>query len=180
MTGIASKGQLRLSLLRIALLAVPAVMLLGTISGVLSGSADTGWYRTLAKPSFNPPGAAFGIVWPILYFLQGLALSMILHALGAPGRGLALAAFGAQFLLNLLWSPVFFGMREVGAAFYVIIGMIVLTLVAIAAFWRVRRTAALLMLPYLAWICFAAVLNWEIKRLNPELALAGPVADRLA
>ena len=79
MTGIASKSQLRMSFLRYALFTVPGVLLLGTLSGQLSGSGyGNSWFDALRKPSFMPPGFLFGIVWPILYALLGVALGMIL------------------------------------------------------------------------------------------------------
>ena len=104
MTEIASKSQLRMSFLRYALVTVPAVVLLGTLSGALSGSgADNQWYRALDKSPLNPPGWVFGIVWPILYVLLGLSLAMVLHAKGArepqPGAGPVRAPAAAQFRL---------------------------------------------------------------------------------
>lgn len=174
-TGIASQGQLRLSLLRIALIAIPAILLLGTMSGVLSGSGDSGWYRSLDKPSFNPPGWAFGVVWPILYIMQGLALALVLHATGARLRRRALILFGAQFALNLLWSPLFFGAHQTRAAAYVAAALLGLALATAIHFFRVRRAAGLLMAPYVAWLAFALALNVAIIQLNPraELASAG-------
>ncbi len=171
-TGVASQGQLRLSLLRIALLAVPGVLLLGTLSGVLSGSGDNGWYQNLDKPSFNPPPQAFAVVWPILYVMQGLALAMVIHAVGATGRQRALVLFAIQFALNLLWSPLFFGAHET-----VIAAMLGVALPTTLRFFQVRRAAGLLMLPYLAWIAFALALNIAIVQLNPDAELASAASD---
>jgi tryptophan-rich sensory protein len=175
MTAIASRGQLRMSLLRYALLTVPAVLLLGTLSGVASNSGySNGWFDSLAKPSFMPPAWAFPVAWTILYVCLGLALALILHARGARGRRVAIALFLAQLLLNYSWSPVFFGLHHIWPAFAIIVAMIVVSVAATLAFLRIRKAAALLMLPYLAWLCFAAALNWEIGRLNPDGGRVAP------
>jgi translocator protein len=169
MNQLASASQLRMSFLRWALFVVPVVMFLGFLSGTISGSAEeNGWYQTLIKPDAQPPGWAFGVVWPTLYFLMGLALAMILHARGARSRGLAIGLFLTQFLVNLSWSPVFFGQHKVTTAFYIIVVMIVLGIATTIVFAQVRKAAAWLMVPYLVWISFAAILNFEIDRLNPN------------
>lgn len=169
MNQIASSSQLRMSLLRWALFVVPAVMLLGYISGVVAGSAaDNPWYAELVKPEAQPPGWLFGVVWPILYFMTGFAFTIVLHARGAVHRGLAIGLFLAQFLLNLLWSPLFFGQHRVSAAFYLIVLMLIMAIATTFAFARVRKAAAWLMVPYLAWLTFAAILNFQINRLNPD------------
>lgn len=168
MTALASRGQLRASFLRWALFTVPLVVLLGFLSGQLSGSAAEGmWFRSLEKPAIFPPPVWFGIVWTILYVLMGLALAMVCAAWGARGRGLAIGFFVVQLLVNLAWSPVFFAMHEIRAALIVIGVLDVLVLVTIVLFWRVRKFAAVLLLPYLAWIAFATVLNWQFLELNP-------------
>src|SRR3954466_5276055 len=94
MTAIASRAQLRMSFLRYALFTVPAIVLLGAVSGRISGSGyGNAWFDALTKPAIMPPGWVFGLVWTILYVLLGLALALILHARGARGRGPALALF---------------------------------------------------------------------------------------
>lgn len=177
MTELASKSQLRMSFLRIALFTVPATVLLGTLAGILSNSGySNGWFRTLALPSFMPPGWAFGVAWTILYVLLGLALAMILHARGAAGRGRILALFLLQLAINFAWSPVFFGMRQVALGLAMIAAMIVLTLVLILLLRRLRGAAALLLIPYLAWLCFAATLNYRILVDNPGVTTLAPRA----
>jgi len=169
MTGIASKSQLRMSFLRYALFTVPLILLLGTLSGRASNSGyGNAWFDALVKPDLMPPGWIFGAAWTVLYILLGFALALILHARGARGRGLALALFIAQLLLNFSWSPVFFAMHRVGLALTIIILMLVLSIVATVLFARIRRTAALLMLPYLGWLTFAALLNYQLMQLNPN------------
>lgn len=181
MTALASKSQLRMSFLRYALFTVPAILLLGSVSGRISGSGyGNAWFDALEKPAIMPPGWMFGVAWTILYVLLGLSLALILHARGARGRGPAVALFVAQLLLNFAWSPIFFAYHEVGAAFWTIVAMILLSAVTALLFWRIRRTAALLMLPYLGWLCFAALLTWQIGALNPraaELAPEGSTTD---
>ena len=168
MVGIATKGQLRMSFLRWALVLVPLIVLIGSLVGALSGSGDTSWYAALEKPSFQPPPYLFGIVWPILYALMAFALVNVIQARGSRWRGIAIGLFAAQLIVNLLWSPIFFGMHQVSFAFFWILVMIGLAVATTVVFARVRRIAAWLMLPYLAWISFAALLNFEVDRLNPD------------
>jgi len=169
MNQLASTGQLRASLLRWALFLVPTTVLLGFVSGQLGGSGpDNPWFAGLAKPGIYPPPLAFPIVWGLLYVLMGLAAAMVGSAWGARGRGLALAAFAVQLLVNLTWSPVFFGLHLISAALGVILAMDLLVLVTVLLFWRVRPLAGALLLPYLAWILFATVLTWQFLQLNPD------------
>ncbi|MGE0774189.1 MAG: TspO/MBR family protein [Sphingomonadaceae bacterium] len=165
---IASSSQLRMSFLRWALFTVPLIVLLGVASGELSGSGyGNEWFAALLKPEFMPPGWMFGVAWTLLYVLIGLALAMILGARGARGRGVALIFFMVQMILNLLWSPLFFAAHQVTGALIVIVLLFVAALATTIQFGRIRRAAGLLLLPYLAWLIFAAVLNYEIMRLNP-------------
>jgi benzodiazapine receptor len=176
MTGIASRSQLRMSFLRYALVTVPLLLLLGTLAGKVAGPGyGNPWFDALAKPDLMPPGWAFGAAWAVLYVLLGLALAMVLHARGARGRGAALAFFVAQLLLNFAWPTLFFAFHEVGAAFTLLMLMIVLGAVAALLFARIRRAAGLLMLPYLAWLVFAALLTWQIGELNPGASQLVPV-----
>jgi tryptophan-rich sensory protein len=178
MTGIASKSQLRMSFLRYALVTVPLILLLGTISGRAANSGyGNPWFDTLVKPAAMPPGWTFGAAWTTLYILLGLALAMILHAKGSRGRGLALSLFAAQMLLNYAWSPVFFAMHQVRLALVLILAMLALAAATAFLFARIRKQAALLMLPYLAWLCFAAFLNYQIILLNPEAETLVPAAE---
>jgi tryptophan-rich sensory protein len=169
MNRLASPAQLRASLLRWALVLVPLVVLLGFASGKLSGStAESPWFAALDKPAIFPPPATFGIVWGLLYVLIGFAAAIIASAWGARGRTLALVAFAIQLALNLAWSPVFFGQHRIGTALALIVAIDVAVLVTTVLFWRVRRTAGLLLVPYLAWVLFATVLNWQFLQLNPD------------
>ena len=177
MSELALPGQLRMSFLRVALVTVPLILLLGILSGVASGSgADNPWFAALIKPAAMPPALVFPVAWTLLYILIGLALAMVLAARGADGRWIGITLFLLQFALNLAWSPLFFAGHKVGAAFAVILLMILLTVATILAFARIRRRAAVLMLPYLAWLCFAAWLNHSIDALNPGAETLAPAA----
>lgn len=169
MNEIASPGQLRLAYLRWALVTVPAILFLGFLSGKLANSGyGNRWFDALVKPDFMPPGWAFGVAWTILYILMGLALAIVIHARGARGRGVAIILFLIQLALNLVWSPLFFRAHQVDNALGLIIVLFVAVAVTAWLFWRIRRVAGLLLLPYLAWLGFASALNYEIGRLNPD------------
>lgn len=169
MNFLASREQLRASLIRWSLICVPACLLLGFFSGQLAGGGPGDpWFDALSKPPIYPPAAVFPVAWSILYAMMGFALALVGSAWGARGRGLAIAVFVVQFLVNLAWSPVFFGMHRISGGLIVIAIMDMLVLATIVLFWRVRKSAGLLLLPYLGWILFASVLNYEFLRLNPQ------------
>jgi tryptophan-rich sensory protein len=166
-----------MSLARWAMVTVPLVLLLGFLAGrsVASGS-DNAWYQALVKPSVTPPGWVFPVAWTTLYILIGLALAVIMNARGARGRALAVGLFAAQFVLNLVWTPLFFGAHMVDAALLDILAMLVLGIVTTIVFGRIRPLAAWLMVPYLVWISFAGVLTWRIGQLNPDADTLVPAA----
>ncbi|WP_313809085.1 TspO/MBR family protein [Sphingobium sp.] len=177
MNEIASPGQLRLAYARWALVTVPAIVFLGFLSGKLANSGyGNRWFAALAKPELILPGWAFGVAWTILYILMALAFAIVLHARGARGRGIAIAAFLVQLVLNFGWSPLFFRFHQVGQALFLIIALAALVAITTALFWRVRRAAGLLLLPYLCWLAFASYLNYEIGRLNPDAESLGKPA----
>lgn len=166
---LASRQQLNMSLLRWAVVTVPAILLLGIGSGRLANSGyDNLWFSALVKPDIMPPGWVFGVAWSLLYVLLGLALAIVLNARGARLRGVAIGLFVVQLVLNLCWSPLFFAAHQVWTALVVIVAMLLIAVVTTALFGRIRKVAAWLMLPYLAWLCFATVLNYQVGRLNPD------------
>jgi translocator protein len=167
MNVLASPAQLRASFLRWALFMVPLILLIGFAAGQLGGP-DTPWFAGLDKPAIYPPPVLFGIVWTILFVLIGLALALVASAWGAHGRGIALIAFAIHFLVTQSWTAVFFGMQDMISALMVLGFGIGSLLLALALVWRVRRVAALLLLPYLAWLCFAGVLNYQFIVANPD------------
>ena len=156
------------SWLRHAFVTVPAIVILGSLSGWLSNSGyENGWFDALQKPGFMPPGWVFGFTWTLLYVLLGLALALILAIPPSDRRRTALTLFVAQLALNFSWSPIFFAAHDIKLALIVIVVMLALAAAAAGQFWRIRPLAGMLMLPYLAWLCFAAVLTSAIDRLNP-------------
>ena len=166
-----------MSLFRWAVVVVPLILLLGFASGrsVPAGS-DNAWYVALAKPAATPPDWLFPVAWSVLYVMIGVALAIVLNARGARGRGVAVVLFALGFALALAWQPLFFGAHRIGAALLVIGGMVALGIATTLAFGRIRPLAAWLMVPYLAWICFAAALTWRIGQLNPGAATLVPSA----
>lgn len=168
MNMLASRGQLRASFIRWALFLVPLIVLLGFVAGQLGPGPESAWFQALEKPSIFPEPKWFGIIWSILYVMIGLSVALVASAWGARGRTAALIIFALHFLLNLVWSPVFFGMQQMTAALSVIVLIVLSLLVVIALFWKVRRLAALMLIPYLAWVCFATLLNYEFLQLNPD------------
>jgi tryptophan-rich sensory protein len=166
---IASKQQLWLAYLRWAIVTVPLLLLLGfTSARIAPAGAQNRWYAALAKPAITPPDWVFPVAWTLLYVLMGLALAMIIHARGSRLRGVAILLFAVQLLVNLVWSPLFFGMHQVGWALVVIVAMFALALATTLLFARIRVVAAWLMVPYLAWTLFAGVLLYQISTLNPN------------
>jgi tryptophan-rich sensory protein len=169
MNEIASKGQLHWSFARVAFVAVPLVLVLGTLSGRAAGSSENNpWFEALVKPEAYPPGEVFGIAWTILYVMMGLAVALVWSARGARGRGQGLALFAIQLAANLAWSPLFFRLHNIEGAFWLVVGIFVLALATTLRFGSIRRMAGWLMVPYLAWLVFAGVLNWRIAELNPN------------
>lgn len=167
MNFLASKAQLRASFARWSLFMVPLIVLLGFLGGQM-GSPDTLWFQSLAKPSIFPPPAAFGIVWTVLYVMIGFSVALVASAWGAHGRGLAIIVFGIHFIGNLAWTYAFFGMQNMEAGLGVLVYTTLTLLVVMVLFWRVRRIAALILLPYLAWVAFASFLNWQFMVENPD------------
>jgi tryptophan-rich sensory protein len=161
----ASTAGLRLRSIAPDALAIGAPLAVAAVGGLVTIDAIPTWYRALQKPSWNPPDALFGPVWTVLYLLMGVAMVMARRA--APERRARLGGvFGLQLALNLAWSLVFFGRRDTQPGLAVI-GLLCVAIVAtIAEFSKARRLAAALLLPYLAWVSFATLLNEQIWELN--------------
>jgi len=152
-----------------ALITVPVVLGLGSLSGLLSNSGyGNPWFDALEKPSFIPPGWVFGAVWTTLYTLMGIALAIVLAAPPGENRSRGLAFFAVQLLLNYTWSPVFFRLGAIDWALLIVLAMIVAAVGTALFFFRVQRVAGVLLWPYLAWLCLATALNVETGRLNPQ------------
>lgn len=133
------------------------------LGGMVTAPALRPWYESLAKPPWTPPGWVFGPVWVILYPLMAIAGWTIWRE----GRSrVAVLLFLLQLALNAAWPWLFFGLRRLDWAFADIVALLIAIVATIAVFYRLRRRAALLLVPYLAWVAFAAVLNFAIWRLN--------------
>ncbi|MBY0503775.1 MAG: tryptophan-rich sensory protein [Bryobacteraceae bacterium] len=125
-----------------------------------------GWYAALQKPPWNPPAWVFALAWTLLYATMAVAAWLVWRRGGWHFQRTALGMFVFQWLLNALWTPLFFGFHLAGAAAAEIVLLWVALAVTVILFWRVRKEAGVLLLPYLAWVTFAAALNIEIWRLN--------------
>lgn len=128
--------------------------------------STSGWYAALNKPAWNPPGWLFGPVWTLLYLLMAVAAWRVWLKGGWRIQGRALRLYLVQWLLNALWTPVFFCLQQPSWAFVEICVLLALIFLTIRSFFRVDRLAGLLMLPYIAWVGFASVLNFVIWRMN--------------
>lgn len=140
------------------------------VAGVLAAGIAIGftsmpdaWYAALAKPPFNPPNWIFAPAWTLLYILVGLAGA---NTYLADRGSVAMRLWGLQMALNFLWSPLFFGLRMPVAALVVVVAMLAVILAFIVRQWPRQRGAALLFLPYAAWVAFATLLNASIVYLN--------------
>jgi translocator protein len=124
------------------------------------------WYVQLQKPSWTPPGYLFGPVWSLLFLSMGIAAWLVWKRAGVLGARLALSLFLVQLVLNGMWSWIFFGMREPGLAFAEILILWGAILVTLIAFWQKSAPAGILLIPYLAWVSFASILNFSIWQMN--------------
>ena len=153
---------------RISLFTVPAIIIIGDLVGYFSQSGFRNpWFARLTKPFFMPPGWLFGVAWNILYALMAIALALVLAEPASPRRKTALVLFLVQLALNFAWSPIFFAGHDIALAKVVIFVMAAIAAAAAGQFMRIRKLAGLLMIPYLAWLVFAATLNSTIEILNP-------------
>jgi tryptophan-rich sensory protein len=123
------------------------------------------WYAGLQKPPFNPPNSVFPIAWGILYTLMAVAAWFVWRT-GSPARRPALIAFFVQLAVNVAWSFAFFGAKNPLLGLVVVFALLAAIVWTIVTFARVSRTAAWLLAPYLAWVCFATLLNASILYLN--------------
>lgn len=144
-----------------ALGAFAVVTLLAAATGAMF--MPGAWYAGLAKPSWTPPDWLFGPAWTVLYVMIAIAGWLIWRA---QGPGLALALWGVQLVLNAAWSWLMFGRHDILAALVDVAALWLSIAALILAAWSVSQTAALLLLPYLAWVSFAAALNLAVWRLN--------------
>ena len=139
--------------------------LLGSVGGMITATSVDTWYPNLEKPFFTPPDWVFAPVWSILYLLIGLS-GWVIWRQRAPECKKALLIFLIQLGFNLAWSFIFFGANLIGTALTEIIELLIVIIVNIIAFWRIKPLSGLLMLPYALWVAYATVLNASIWILN--------------
>ena len=125
------------------------------------------WYASLRKPAWNPPNWIFGPVWTALYTFMAIAAWLVWRRGGFRSQRVALSLYLLQLLVNAFWTPLFFGLKHPALGFVDIVLLWGALLATILAFWKAHRLAAWLLMPYLAWVTFAAALNFALWRLNP-------------
>lgn len=136
----------------------------GALGSVFTISAIPVWYAALQKPWFTPPNWLFAPVWLVLYFLMGVTLYLLWER--RPRSGAALVAFGVQLVLNIAWSAVFFGAHDLFYGFVVIAMLWVAILATMVLSFRLSRSAATLLAPYILWVTIASALNYYVWVLN--------------
>ena len=148
-------------------------LLFGTFLAACGAAAATGamfepgaWYKSLRKPVWTPPGFVFPLVWSILYILMSWSAARVAVL---PGAGQALAFWAAQIAFNTLWTPVFFGLRRMGAAMVVMAGLWLSVCLTTIAFWQIDPVSGMMFAPYLLWVTIAGALNFRVWRMNPEV-----------
>ena len=142
-------------------IAIPLAV--GGLAALITG-AGSDFYETIKRPALSPPSWLFPVVWTVLYILMGVS-SYLIWERGERGRS-ALTVYGAQLALNFVWSLVFFNAKAFLAAGIIIVVLWVLIAVMLGMFYRVRRSAAYLQIPYFLWVTFATYLTWSIFYLN--------------
>jgi tryptophan-rich sensory protein len=149
-----------------AVVAVVVVNVVGATPAILGGPR-TEWFGSLAKPALFPPTWVFGVVWTLLFTLMGVA-SYLVYRRGLERRAVrvALGLFVLQMCFNVAWTPTFFLFQEIGLALGVIVALFVVLLPTTWTYARVDRRAGALLVPYLAWVAFAALLNYRFLALN--------------
>ncbi len=139
---------------------------LGYIAGQYTSEAIPGWFESLNKPSFNPPGWIFGPVWTLLYILMGLSFFHIWIKPRIKERTVAKIIYIVQLLLNFAWSFLFFYYHDIALALIDIIVLDIVVVIMLLKFYQLKPTAAYLNIPYLLWILFATALNAAFYFLN--------------
>lgn len=148
-------------------LSMVIVFIAGATGSIFTASSVSTWFPTLVKPSFNPPSWLFGPVWTILYFMIGISLFLVWNSKANKNlKKKAYWVFGVQLVLNAMWSIVFFGMKNPGMAFVVIVLLLISIILNIIWFYKIRKSAGYILVPYLLWVSFASVLNFAIWGLN--------------
>ena len=140
----------------------------GSVGAIASARAAS-FYTQLSRPEWAPPAWLFGPVWSVLYLLMAVAAWLVWRERGFRGAPVALRLFVVQLLANALWTWLFFGLHAGAVSMVEIVVLWLLIAATIATFWRVKKLAAALLLPYLAWVSFASALTWSLWHLNPAV-----------
>lgn len=160
------------------LVALIIPQLFGIVGSLFTDLSVNGWYNSLLKPAFNPPNWLFGLVWPILFLLMGIAVFLVWKkGLNKKEEKFAIGLFIFQLFLNLFWSFIFFTLKNPGIALTELISLWFAVLASMIAFWQISKPAGWLMLPYIVWITFAGVLNYSIWNLNINSNIQAPIAS---
>lgn len=150
-----------------AIISVAIAEAAGLIGSIFTMPAIPTWYAGLVKPSFSPPNWLFGPVWTTLYAFMGIAAFLVWRKRKSnPSANKALGIYAFQLILNSIWSFLFFGAQNPGLAFAEILVLLAAILWTTFAFYKIDRYAAYLMIPYIAWVSFATILNFSLWRLN--------------
>ncbi|MFC3477787.1 TspO/MBR family protein [Halobacterium litoreum] len=147
-------------------LAVVVCNAVGAAPALVTATGAGTWYESLARPALAPPNWVFGPVWTLLFTLLGVAAYLVLRDGTGRKRAVAFGLFLAQYVLNVSWTLVFFGGENIEGGLAVIAALLALIAATLAAFYRVRGVAGYLLVPYLAWVSFAAYLNYAFWTLN--------------
>lgn len=149
------------------IISIGLCQLAGIVGGLFTYSSIPTWYESLVKPVFVPPSWLFSVIWPLLYLLMGIALYIIWEkGLQSPEIRIAAKVFVFQLFLNILWSVLFFGLRSPIMGFIEILVLWFVIVVNIVLFYRISRSAGMLLVPYILWVSFAVCLNYSIMVLN--------------
>ena len=146
---------------------ITAVNLLGYLGSFFTTPQIPNWYASLNKPFFNPPAWVFGPVWTLLFILMGISLYLVIKD-GLKDKTVkqAFSIFIFQMFLNVMWSVLFFGLQNPLAASFEIIALAISIIVTMLLFYKISKPASYLLIPYLAWVSFASILNFTIWYIN--------------
>ena len=152
----------------IIFLSVLITIVIGGLSGILSGSGMSNWYQELEKPFFNPPSWVFGPAWTLLYTLMGVSFGLVITNKSGHTRivKLGIIAYSFQLFLNFIWSPIFFYFQSPLFALFVILLLIFAIILTMYYFFQISKVSYYLLYPYLIWVIFASILNLSIVLMN--------------
>ena len=149
------------------IISIVLVWVVGVSGSLFTASSVNSWFPSLVKPSFNPPSWVFGPVWTILYIMIGISLYLVwITKANKILKKKSYWIFGIQLVLNAMWSIAFFGLQNPGLAFIVIVLLWISIILTMVEFYKIRKSAGYLLVPYFLWVSFASVLNFAIWILN--------------